>query len=863
MKRKAFRDLILCVAAQALLLPLLFSQSPQGQAQEVGFNRAWAESVFVDVPAPMPPGNQIEAVHEETPGDTQKSKSSGGSPIQLGEKFYERGIGVSSRSVLRVHLVKPAERFRADIGVDRFADSMFSSVRFVVEAGGKKIFTSEYMKASAGARSIDVPLHAATAFDLIVEASPDSHGLNRADWADARISLQDGSQLWLDDMADQWSAEVDLPFSFTLGGQPSREFLNGWKRSVQAEQLDDRTSRRTVTLKDPKTGLEVRAVAIIYRDTPGVDWTLYLTNRGSKDTPIIEKLNALDVTINPGVGTTPILNRIHGSLTTVDDFQPYADSLKPGQRIEFAPLRGKSSEGTAPFFNLQFGGGGVITSIGWSGGWNAAAERQKDGKLHLQAGLQNLHLKLHPGESIRSPRILQLYWFGNDPVRSYNLFRHTMFSHIMPKIDGKTVVPPIVHLSTSLYEQNDGDQKDVLSHLESIKGLGFEMLWLDAYWTKYGFPEGMGNYGFPLERSEPHDRFPHGLRPVSDAVHKEGMGFLVWFEPERVYEGTFLYKDHPDWVIKPKVVCTNCMIPTQKSFLFNLGIPEAREYMTKYLIAVVKEYGIDCLRFDYNISPDVFWKHLDAADPDRVGMAEIRYVEGLYKMWDDLLQAYPHLFIDNCASGGMRIDLETSARSIPLWRTDGTIDPVSRLDFNQAALLNQVMTAGLSRYVPFNTSGQMGATPYLFRSGFNAGIAFGEDVRSADYPHELLKQAVAEGKRIRKYFFGDFYPLTEVTASPEDWCVLQYHRAAEQDGMVLAFRRHSSPYENYHAALKEIDPEAKYEVTFYAGYAPAKSLQMTGAEFQHLTIEINEVPGSLLIEYKKAHSGAGQTAEVP
>jgi alpha-galactosidase len=862
MKSNAFRGLLLGVGAQALLLPLLFSQSPQDQARELGFNRAWAETAFVDFPAATAPGNRIAVVHEETPGDAQKSKSSGGSPLQLGEKFYERGIGVSSRSVLRVGLVKPAERFQADIGVDRFADSMFSSVRFLVEAGGKKIFTSEYMKPSAGARSIDVPLNGATAFDLIVEASLDSHGLNRADWAAARISLQDGSQLWLDDLADHWSAATDLPFSFVLDGQSSREFLNKWKRAVQVEQLDDKKSRRTVTLQDPKTGLEVRAVAIIYRDTAGVDWTLYLTNHGSKDTPIIEKLNALDVTINPGVGTTPILNRIHGSLTTVDDFQPYSDSLKPGQRIEFAPLRGKSSEGTAPFFNLQFGGGGVITSIGWSGAWNAAVERQKDGQLHLQAGLQNLHLKLHPGESIRSPRILQLYWFGNDPVRSYNLFRHTMFSHIMPKIDGKTVVPPIVHLSTSLYEQNDGDQKDVLSHLESIKGLGFEMLWLDAYWTKYGFPEGMGNYGFPLERSEPRDRFPHGLKPVSDAVHKEGMGFLVWFEPERVYEGTFLYKDHPDWVIKPKVVCTNCMIPTQKSFLLNLGIPEAREYMTKFLIAAVKEYGIDCLRFDYNISPDVFWKHLDAADPDRIGMAEIRYVEGLYKMWDDLLQAYPHLFIDNCASGGMRIDLETSARSIPLWRTDGTIDPVSRLDFNQAALLNQVMTAGLSRYVPFSTSGQMGATPYLFRSGFNAGIAFGEDVRSAAYPHELLKQAVAEGKRIRKYFFGDFYPLTEVTASPEDWCVLQYHRAAEQDGMVLAFRRHSSPYENYHAALKEIDAEGKYDVTFYSGYAPAKSFQMTGAELQHLKIEIDEVPGSLLVEYKKTHSGPGQTAQV-
>jgi len=33
-------------------------------------------------------------------------------------------------------------------------------------------------------------------------------------------------------------------------------------------------------------------------------------------------------------------------------------------------------------------------------------------------------------------------------------------------------------------------------------------------------------------------------------------------------------------------------------------------------------------------------------DPARVGLAEIRYIEGLYKMWDDILKVFPHLFIE-------------------------------------------------------------------------------------------------------------------------------------------------------------------------------------------------------------------------
>ena len=170
-----------------------------------------------------------------------------------------------------------------------------------------------------------------------------------------------------------------------------------------------------------------------------------------------------------------------------------------------------------------------------------------------------------PGESIRSPRILQLYWFGKDRFRGYNLFRSTMFSHILPRVDGKLVVPPIVHLSTSFYESNDTTEGDCLSYLDSIKGLGFEMLWLDAYWTKGGFPEGMGNYGFPIQRVEPADRFPHGLKPVGDAIHQQGMGFVVWFEPERVYRGTYIAKEHPDWVIN---------LPQAEAVSTTLGCPK-------------------------------------------------------------------------------------------------------------------------------------------------------------------------------------------------------------------------------------------------------------------------------------------------
>jgi alpha-galactosidase len=275
--------------------------------------------------------------------------------------------------------------------------------------------------------------------------------------------------------------------------------------------------------------------------------------------------------------------------------------------------------------------------------------------------------------------------------------------------------------------------------------------------------------------------------------------------------------------------------------------------MTRYLSTAIREYRLDCLRIDFNIDPWPFWDFLNKKDPKRIGMGEIRYIEGLYRMWDDLLQAHPHLFIDNCASGGRRIDLETCTRSIPLWRSDNTCDMTAANPgtITQAALKNQLMSAGLNRFVPFSVVGQMGTTPYLFRSGFNGGIAFAEDCRPNQYPREVLRQALAEAKRIRKYWTGDFYPLSEVTLNPAVWCVTQFHRFREDDGIVLAFRREASPYASYDCNLQDIDPKANYEVIRSAGFTPEKPERIKGEQLRRFRVAINDCPGSVIVEYRR------------
>ena len=76
------------------------------------------------------------------------------------------------------------------------------------------------------------------------------------------------------------------------------------------------------------------------------------------------------------------------------------------------------------------------------------------------------------------------------------------------------------------------------------------------------------------------------------------MRFLVWFEPGRVHEGTEVWGEHPQWVLR---------LWDQSHGVFNFGIPEARQWMTERIGGLIDEFGIDIYREDFNIDPLAYW----------------------------------------------------------------------------------------------------------------------------------------------------------------------------------------------------------------------------------------------------------------
>jgi len=206
--------------------------------------------------------------------------------------------------------------------------------------------------------------------------------------------------------------------------------------------------------------------------------------------------------------------------------------------------------------------------------------------------------------------------------------------------------------------------------------------------------------------------------------------------------------------------------------------------------------------------------------------------------------------IDNCASGGRRIDLETCKRSLALWRSDMSDGPIWNEPARVAAgLAEQVQTAGLSLWVPLHTGGVWGVDPYRFRSAINAGIVLYEDPRPPDFPAAMARQAFAELKALRPYFLGAYYPLAPVTASEEDWCAYQYHRPDLNAGFALFFRRAEAKAYSFSAQLHELLPASRYQVTVAEGYSGSKSSIMSGIDLQSLTISLAAKRSVALITY--------------
>ena len=591
------------------------------------------------------------------------------------------------------------------------------------------------------------------------------------------------------------------PISFRYGGRSSTDLFQSWPVTLKAGTPLPEVSTSLVSRVDPDTGLECEIEAKWFDAYPAVEWVVRFRNKGTADTPILEDVQPLCTSLL--VDNVPVLHRSRGARCSVEDFLLVSDEMLLGVPVHVSPGEGRSSSQWLPFFNLQDGGQGTILAIGWTGCW-AAMFKHTQGKVAVSAGMDRTHLTLHPGEEIRTPGVLVLFWDG-DVIAGHNLLRHLILDHHSLKHLGKRVEAPLCAPTWGGMRTPD--------HLERIQAIEQHRLDYDYYWVDAGW------YGPPESYSPDEHKgdwwqhvgdwkvnpvaHPGGLRPISDAARAAGMKFLLWVEPERAMWGTPLSTEHPDWFLGDRTPGSN--------LLLNLGKPEVRQWMTNFISGLITEHGLNCYRQDFNIDPLPYWRSAD--EPDRQGITEIRHIEGLYAFWDELLARHPGLLIDNCASGGRRIDIETLGRSIPLWRSDLQCFP----GFSPTGA--QIQSHGLSHWVPVSACGTQFRPDdtYNVRSALSAGLAFSifpyeYEAVDPDYPWDWHRDRINEFRRAQPFFAGDYYPLLRCHDNAEDWWACQWNLPENGEAMLLVFRREDSPFVSAEIPLKGLSPHATYQI---------------------------------------------------
>ena len=649
-----------------------------------------------------------------------------------------------------------------------------------------------------------------------------------------RIAVPTSVEKWI---TSTFAKGKTPPFSFVYDGVNSQQFIRKWQHSLQKQESAEGVVKYVATYQDRATGLKIECHIKGFQEFGAVEWVMNFTNTGSQNTPQITQVKAVDYSaLSQKEGEFNVLH----SLGSRADFQPRMTTLGSEAPLSMSPVNGRSSDTSAfPFFNvITPDNKGIVVAIGWTGTWYADLTTPTVKSVNLAAGMKHMDLHLYPGEAIRTPLVAMLFWQGDDYMAGNNTFRRFILAHHTRKPTEELGSYSPINGGLDWGDPAPCNEYGCLTEEFAVGlikrykmfGLQPESIWLDAGWYEgAGGPDGtwwksVGSWYADKER------FPRGLKPLSDAAHSIGARFLVWFEPERVYDGSRLTKEHPEWLLKVGA----------GNNLLDLGNKEALEWVCKHIGDFIEENGIDTYRQDFNMAINPYWEKFD--EPGRIGMKEIRHIEGLYAFWDYLIERFPNIMIDNCASGGRRIDLETTSRSIPLWRTDYNYGEVNGY---------QCHTYALNFFLPLHGTGTYGTGAYSLRSSMSSATGLNWESTTQRVTIAEMQSALNEIKSLRPYYLEDFYPLTGLQDHTPDnvWLAYQLNRPSDNTGIVMAFRRKDNQQPEIEVKLCGLLPDATYEVT---NADSGEVITATGADLmQSLKLKLEQPYSSLLLKYKK------------
>ncbi|MBR2957913.1 MAG: alpha-galactosidase, partial [Clostridia bacterium] len=407
-------------------------------------------------------------------------------------------------------------------------------------------------------------------------------------------------------------------YTFSVGGKDFRKNIDDWDFSfteeseVGAVYTGGKTTYITVSHK--KSDISATVEATIYEDNASCDWTVYIKNNGSANSPQVMSFYAIDSKLPTGIKADVYCT--NGSFAEADDFETMKSGLSLLPMVFTA--NGGRTESFLPYFNIHGEDGGAVLAVGWSGQWHTSLSQTLNG-TKVKAKQQTLKGYLLPGEEVRSPLVSLTFYDSDNAIKGFNAFRQFTIDCVYPEGTKQVVTTGIGVESPGVTEAQ------VIQNVKNIPEEwtpSLDYAWVDAGWypLRNNWSDSVGNW-----YADP-ERFPNGLGEISRHLQERGMGLLVWYEIERCCKDTAVYNDcikHDGWLLINE--------DNDEANAVNFANEDACEYITNLMLDSLRYNGVMCLRMDSNFTPLPLWEQADKAWADgRKGITENHYITNLY-----------------------------------------------------------------------------------------------------------------------------------------------------------------------------------------------------------------------------------------
>ncbi len=526
------------------------------------------------------------------------------------------------------------------------------------------------------------------------------------------------------------------------------------------------------------------------------------------------------------------------------EFEPVRTPLKGHLLLE--TRKGRASKGQHPWFALFHSSGEVMSgSVAWSGNWTCRFEPLVEGGYRLSGGLHDWAFSkdLHAGTSTESAHcVLVMGRNLNEVSQQYGrIGRRVWYPH-----NSLSTLLPVEWNHWWSYEDVDINETVFLENVKVAARMGVEICTLDAGW--FGPSEAGSEWhsyrgDWDLVNRE---RFPSGIRVISDAVHAAGMKFGFWCEIEGLGKLAALATDHPDFPALRDGAPLGYVC---------FGNAAAQEWAYQTLCRLIEDYGCDWIKLDFNVDPEAGCNRVDHGHGAGDGLYE--HLQGYYRLLERLQARFPEVVLENCSSGGLRIDLgvlkhtHMTFLSDPDWpvhdlqlfwgaTTMLAPDACLHWSFSEWRMPNPPPQQTFNPRDPKLTAAQL---DYYTRMAM-LGV-FGLCQKLPEAP-EWVIQRWAEHIAIYKTHVrrfvreADLYRLTDQplrSGEGERWCAFQYSLTDQSEHLLAVFRLPGAEPER-HIKLLNLEPERIYQVSGFEGEVyPAMSgrdLMDTGIRFTTL-----------------------------